>query len=170
MNARWQEMKKRYWDARSAQEQKLLKVLAVFSAPLLVYLLLWQPAHSNVEKLKSALPALNMQAEKLRSQAAEVEMLRHRPKHATLDAAALKTSIEDSASRHQLREAIASLDLQQPNAVRISLAAVSFEAWLRWLNELQQEQHVRAESLSIAMLPQPGMVKINATLINGGNP
>lgn len=169
MNARWQEVKKRYWDTRSAQEQKLLKMLAGLSAPLLVYLLLWQPAHSNVAKLLATLPALNMQAEKLRNQAAEVEMLRHRPKHATLDAAALKTSIEDSATRHHLREAITSLDLQQPNAVRISLAAVSFDAWLRWLNELQQEQHVRADSLSIAMLPQPGMVKINATLINGGN-
>lgn len=169
MNARLLELKKHYWDVRSAQEQKWLKLLAWISAPLLVYLLLWQPAHSNVSKLKAGIPVLSMQAEKLRSQAAEVEMLRHRPKHATLDAAALKSSIEESASRHQLREAISALDLQQPNAVRISLASVSFDAWLRWLNELQQEQHVRADSVSIAMLPLPGMVKINATLINGGN-
>jgi type II secretory pathway component PulM len=46
---------------------------------------------------------------------------------------------------------------------------VSFEQWLRWLRALQQEQHIRADSLSVAMLPQPGMVKISATLINGGN-
>jgi general secretion pathway protein M len=109
-----------------------------------------------------------MEAERLRNQAGEVEMLRHRPKPALLDAVALKSTIEDSALRYNLREAISTIDLQQPNAVRIAFASVSFEQWLRWLRALQQEQHIRADSVSVASLPQVGMVKISATLINGG--
>ena len=96
-------------------------------------------------------------------------MLRHRPKPALLDAVALKSAIEDSALRHNLREAISTLDLQQPNAVRISFVSVSFEQWLRWLRALQQEQHIRADSVSVATLSQAGMVKVSATLVNGGS-
>jgi general secretion pathway protein M len=168
MKANWLTYKKRYWDSRPAREQKVLKLAAWISAPVLVYFVLWLPAHNAVQKLRVSVPVMHMEAERLRNQAGEVEMLRHRPKPALLDAVALKSTIEDSALRHNLREAISTLDLQQPNAVRIAFASVSFEQWLRWLRALQQEQHIRADSVSVASLPQVGMVKISATLINGG--
>ena len=168
MKANWLMFKKRFWDLRSVQEQRFLKWLGWGLLPLLVYFVLWQPAHSGVAKLQAKVPLMNMQAEKLRNQSEEVEMLRHRPKPAMLDAVAMKSTVEESASRHHVRDAISTMDLQQPNAVRISLIAVSFEQWLRWMNALQQEQHIRADSVSVSMLPQSGMVKINATLINGG--
>lgn len=169
MKASWLTFKKRYWDARSLQERKVLKLSGWALAPVLVYFVLWQPAHNAVQKLHLSVPVMYMEAERLRTQAGEVEMLRHRPKPAMLDALALKAAIEDSALRHNLREAISTLDLQQPNAVRLSFAVVSFEQWLQWLQALQQEQHIRADSVSVAMLPQSGMVKISATLINGGS-
>lgn len=168
MKERWLKYKKNYWDSRPAQERMLLKMAAWILAPVLVYFMLWQPAHNAVLKLHVSVPKMYIEAERLRNQATEVEMLRHRPKPAVLNAVALKSTIEESASRYSVRDAISTLDLQQPNAVRISLASVSFELWLRWLRALQQEQHIRADSMSVAMLPQPGMVKISATLINGG--
>ena len=81
----------------------------------------------------------------------------------------MKNTVEESATRNGIRTAISTLDLQQPNAVRISFASVSFDQWIRWLRALQQEQHIRADSVSVSMLPLPGMVKVSATLINGGN-
>jgi type II secretory pathway component PulM len=135
----------------------------------LAYVALWQPAHNAVKKMQLSVPVMYVEAERVRAQAGEIEMLRHGPKPALLDAVALKSAIEESALRHNLREAISTLDLQQPNAVRISLLTVSFEQWLSWLSTLQQEQHIRADSVSVAMLPQAGMVKISATLINGGS-
>ena len=164
----WLGFKKQFWDVRTAQERNLLKWLAWLLAPLLLYFVLWQPAHTAVQKLRVSVPQLAMQAERLRNQANEMELLRHRPKPALLDAQAMKAAVEDSAARNSLREAIATLEVQEPNALRIALASVSFEQWLRWLRVLQQEQHIRADSLSVAMLPQPGMVKISATLVNGG--
>jgi len=168
VKANWQTFKKRNWDSRPERERKALKLVAWLSAPVLLYFVLWQPAHNAVQKLHVSVPLMYMEAERLRIRAGEVEMLRHRPRPALLDAVALKSTIEDSALRYDLREAISTLDLQQPNAVRISFASVSFEQWLRWLRALQQEQHIRADSVSVAMLPQAGMVKISATLINGG--
>jgi type II secretory pathway component PulM len=111
---------------------------------------------------------MRIQAAHLKAQAAEAETVRHLHHPAELDAAALKTAVDESAVRHQMRSAITSLDLQPPNAVRVTLTSVSFEQWIKWLRSLQQEQHIRVESSGIAPLPQTGMVKINATLINGG--
>ena len=168
MKSAWKDFKKKNWDVRSQQERTLLKVAGWFLVPLLGYFVLWQPAHTAVQKLNFSMPLMNMQADRLQKQADEVELLRHRPKPALLDAVAMKSTIEESARRYGLKEALSSIDLQEPNAVRISFVAVSFESWLRWMGALQQEQHIRADSVSVAMLPQTGMVKINATLINGG--
>lgn len=168
MKARWQDIKKRHWDGRAARERRAIAVGALALVPLLAYALLWQPAHSATAKLHTSVPEMRVQAAHLRTQAAEAETLRHHPRPAVLDANALRTAVEESAVRHQMRDALTSLDAQPPNAVRITLAAVSFEQWLNWLRSLQQEQHIRAESVGVVALPQSGMVKINATLTNGG--
>ena len=168
MNARWLALKKRHWDSRAARERQVLALAAWVLMPLLAYVVLWQPAHQAVAKLRPNIATLRLQAAHLQMQAAEVEMLRHRPKPALFDAAALQSAIEASAVRHQLRERLSTVDAQAPNAVRITLALVSFEQWLRWLRALQQEQHIRAESIGIAALPEAGMVKVSATLTNGG--
>lgn len=168
MKTRWLAFKKRHWDSRAARERRALALGALVLSPLLAYFMIWQPAHVAGAKLRDSVPVMRAQAVHLRAQAAEAETLRHRPHPAVLDASALKVAVEESAARHQMREALASLDAQQPNAVRITLAAVSFEQWLNWLRSLQQEQHIRAESVSIAPLPQTGIAKISATLTNGG--
>ena len=79
MKTNWLMLKKRYWEPRSAQERQLFKLLALGLLPVLVYVILWQPAHDAIQKLKLANPVLQMDVERLRDQANEVEMLRHRP-------------------------------------------------------------------------------------------
>ena len=168
MKARWLVMKKQYWDSRAERERLSLTLAALILTPLLVFFLLWQPAHNAVEKLRPGVATLRLQAAKVQAQASVVEQLRHHPEPAVFDAAALQSAIEASAQHHQLRESITTLDVSPPNAVRITLASISFEQWLRWLRALQQEQHIRADSVGIVALPQAGMVKISATLSNGG--
>lgn len=167
MKQKWLAAKKQYWDARSPQEKNALKWLVWALTPVLIYLLLWQPAHLAVQKLQVSVPVLYRAEVRLRADANEIEMLRQRAKPSSMDAAALKSAIEDSATRNSLREAISTLDLQPPNAVRITLTTVSFDHWLLWLRVLQREQSIRADSVSVAKLSQAGMVKVSATLING---
>jgi type II secretory pathway component PulM len=168
MKARWQAFKKRYWDGRAAQERRIIGMGALILSPIIAYFLLWQPAHLANTKLLVSVSAMRSQAAHLRLQAVEAETVRHLPQPAILDANALKSAIEESAVRHQLRSAISSLDAQPPNTVRMTLDSVSFDQWVNWLRSLQQEQHIRVASGGIAPLPQKGFVKINATLINGG--
>jgi general secretion pathway protein M len=167
MKARWAALKQRHWNGRPASERRLLAFLALILIPVFSYLLLWQPAHHAVAQLQASVPAMRAQAAHMRGQAAEVEALRHRPRPALFDAAALKTAVEESAVRHQLRDALSALDAQEPNTVRITLASISFAQWLGWIRELEQEQHIRVDAADIAALPQTGMVKISATLTNG---
>lgn len=161
---------KRHWHGRTAPERQILTVIAALLAPLFAYAIAWQPAHTAVAKLNISVPVMRAQALQLQAQAAAVATLRQHLKPAVLDAHSLKATIESTALRYQIREAISTLEAQDPNAVRITLTAVTFEQWLRFLHALQKEQHVRADSTSIAALPQAGMVKISATLVNGGSP
>jgi type II secretory pathway component PulM len=170
MKARWSEFKQRHWNGRPAAERRILAFFTLILAPVFAYLLLWQPAHRAVAQLQSGISAMRAQAVRMHDQAAEVEALRHQPRPALLDAAALKTAVEESATRYQLHDAVSTLDTQEPNAVRITLASVSFAQWLGWLRDLERGQHIRADSVAIAALPQAGMVKISATLTNGETP
>ena len=169
MKTRWQELSSKHWNNRPVQERRIIAIASTLLFPIVFYFLLWQPAHHAVAMLHNTLPVLQAQALKLREQSAEVDALRHRPELAALDATALKSSIAESAARHQLRASITSLETQEPNGARITCDAVSFALWINWLRELEQEQHIRAEAISISALPQSGMVKVSATLNNGNN-
>lgn len=167
MKTRWIEFRKRYWDGRPARERQVLAFSALLLSPVIIYWLLWQPAYTASAKLRASVPVLRAQAGQMRAQVAEAEALRHRPRPAVLDGGALKQAIEASATRHQLREALSSLDAAGPHSARMTLVSVPFEQWLGWLRDLQRESHIRAESVSVTALPQPGLVAVNATLTNG---
>jgi general secretion pathway protein M len=156
-----------YWSSRSVQERRAVLVAAVIVLPALFYLLLWHPAHVAVEKLQRSVPTLRAQAAHMREQVTEVEALRHRPQPAQLESGNLKAAIEESAQRQLMKDALNSLTVQDNSTVRITMDSVSFAQWLKWLHELQHEQHIRAESVSIAALAQPGLVAVSATLTNG---
>lgn len=170
MKTRWQALRNKYWNSRSTQERSWILWGAAILLPVIYYFLLWQPAHQAATKLQKSLPSLRAQSIRLNQQATEVEALRHRPQLPPLSLAALKTSIEESAARHQLSTAITTLELQEPNGIHLSCETIPFASWLAWLRNLQQEQGILADSVSISALPQAGMVKVSATLLYGNNP
>ena len=169
MKTRWQELRGKHWNNRPAQERRVISIAVIGLLPIVYFYLLWQPAHRAVNKLHTSLPALQAQLLKMKDQAAEADSLHHRPQISALDSASLKSSLADSASRHQLSGMITTLEAQAPNGVHISCDAIPFSAWISWLHELEQEQHIRAEAISISPLAQAGLVKISATLSNGSS-
>ena len=167
MKARLKTLRLQHWDTRQQHERRGITIGALFVLPLLAYFLLWQPAHDAVGKLREKLPQLRMQTEQMRHAALQAEEIRHRPQLAVMDALAVKTAIEESATRLQLRDALTTIAAQEPNGARITLTSVSFEKWLIWLRELQQSQHIRIDSVAVTPLSEPGMVAVRATLTNG---
>ncbi len=170
MKATWEQFRKTAWDSRPPQDRRALTFAAAVLAPILAYLVLWQPAHSGVDRLQAQLPAMRTQAALMKREAREVDVLRQQAKPAMLNPSAMKTAIENSAEAFQLRGAIQSLEGMEPNGVRISFSSVPYAQWLDWVRRLQQEQHIRVDTLSVVALQTEGMVKIDATLVNSVNP
>jgi general secretion pathway protein M len=169
MRQRWLAFRKTAWDERAPRERRILGAAMILLLPPLVYLALWQPAHRALARLHATLPVMRAQAVEMKRQAQEVELLRQRSRPAVLDAISLKAVVQASAARYQLSDAMQRLDALEPNGVHVAFASVPFAQWLHWVRNLQQEQHIRVESLDIAALPTAGMVKISANLVNGAS-
>lgn len=164
MKSRWQTWQAKYWQTRPRQERQIMLFAAAILLPPLFYFALWQPSHHAVTQLNQRMPKLNLQAVKLAEQAVEIEKLRHRAPLANLSVAEWSANIEASATRQQLRAALKSV-VPEGHLVRISSDAIEFAKLQSWLRELQQEQHIRVESIEIKALAQTGMVQLNATLV-----
>jgi len=168
MKARLQTLRQQHWDKRPLHERRAILFGAAIVLPLFAYFLLWQPSHEAVSQLHKKLPQLRIQTDQMHQASGQIEALRHRPQLAVIDALAVKSAIENSAARHGA--ALTSIAAQEPNGVRITLAAISFEKLLTWLRELQTSQHIRVDSISVTKLSDPGMVAVRATLTNGVAP
>jgi hypothetical protein len=48
----------------------------------------------------------------------------------------------------------------------VAVVSASFDDWLRWVAVAQRESGARLERGSIAALPEPGMVRAEATFVS----
>ena len=157
-------LKTEHWDTLSATEQKTVTRGAWVLLPLLMYGLLWQPAHEALPKLQVVLPQLRAQADQMQSLAGQAQSLRQQAQLAVLDSDALKTAVERSAQAANLPLLVTP---GEQNSVRISAESIAFAQWLRWQHALESTQHIRVSSAMLVASPEPGMVKVQATLTNG---
>jgi type II secretory pathway component PulM len=166
MNKRISQLKARHWDTLSATEQKTVMRGAWVLLPLLMYALLWQPAHEALPKLQATLPQLRSQADQMKAFAGQAQSLRQQPQLAVLDSDTLKTAVEKSAKDANLPLLVTP---GEQNNVRISADNVSFAHWLQWQRALETTQHIRVSSAMLVASPETGMVKVQATLTNGAD-
>ena len=160
------QLKASHWDTLSATEQKTVLRGAWVLLPLLMYGLLWQPAHEALPKLQAALPQLRAQADQMQSLAGQAQSLRQQAQLAVLDGDALKTAVDRSAKETNLLLLVVP---GERNSVRISAESIAFAQWLQWQHTLETTQHIRVSSAMLVASPEPGMVKVQATLTNGAD-
>jgi general secretion pathway protein M len=166
MKKRIAQLKALYWDTLSATEQKTILRSAWILLPLLMYGLLWQPAHEALPKLQAALPQLRAQADQMQALAGQAQSLRQQAQLAVLDSDALKVAVEKSATSANLPLLVVP---GEQNSVRISADSIAFAQWLQWQHTLESTQHIRVASAMLVASPEPGMVKVQATLTNGAD-
>jgi general secretion pathway protein M len=159
-------LKADHWDTLSATEQKTVKRGAWVLVPLLMYGLLWQPAHEALPKLQTVLPQLRAQAMQMQSLAGQAQSLRQQAQLAVLDSDALKAAVEKSAQAANLPLLVVP---GEQNSVRVSAESIVFAQWLQWQHTLESTQHIRVSSAMLVATPEPGMVRIQATLTNGAD-
>ncbi len=165
-NPQWLKVKAR-WDGLSASEQRTLTWGACVLLPILSYFLLWQPAHSALDKLHKGLPLLRSQLAQMKVRSDEVQVLRQRAQPAVPDGAAMKKIVEDAASREGWAAPAFLLELTEQNDVRVMAESVPFSRWLHFLRELETTHHIRVATISVTPSSAQGVVKASGTLTSG---
>lgn len=156
-----------FWQARNEREKNLLIFCAAFLLAVFLYAYVWLPGEKIRARLRETLPQLRAEAARMTEQAVEIKRLRK-----TLPAPGqpqdIKQAIDASAQRHQLHDRVSTLNTDATGKAVLTLNAVAFDAWIRWLDALQNENHLRLVSCRIQVLGEPGMVKVDATLTGTG--
>ncbi len=157
-----------FWQARNEREKKILVFCGLFLLAVFLYAYVWQPGEQARTRLRELLPQLRLNDARMHEQAREIRLLR-KSVPAPGQPADLKKNIDASATRHKLRDRINVLTVDAAGRAHISIDAIAFDDWIRWLDALQREDRLRLESSHIVMLSDPGMVKVEATVAVTGN-
>jgi general secretion pathway protein M len=154
-----------FWAKRSARERVLLAGGAAVVVLVALYLFLWQPGLAASRRLSAALPKLRAQVELMRAQQAEIAVLRKRAGDA-LKGADLRASLQASIARAPFAKSVQRVEASSAERATVAVVSASFEDWLRWVAAAQREVGARLERCSIAALPEPGMVRAEATFVS----
>jgi type II secretory pathway component PulM len=108
---------------------------------------------------------LRAQVELMRGQQAEIAVLRKTAGDAP-KAGDLRVSLEATLARTPFAKSVQRIESTSGGRATVAVASASFDDWLRWVAAAQRESGARLERCSIAALPEPGMVRVDATFVS----
>lgn len=151
------------WEAFSRKEKNILLVLALAMLGLLLYAFVWLPVQQGRERLTQDIPMQQSKLLLMRSQAADVERLRRQHKQLHATANGLKAAVEVSAKFHGLTPRYPVADKGgDPLKLEVALSQVSFATWIKWVESLQSQNHVRVLSCHITPDGAAGQIQVEA--------
>ncbi|MEI8363372.1 MAG: type II secretion system protein M [Betaproteobacteria bacterium] len=156
------------WNSFSSKEKRILSILAFVILGLIFYAFVWLPVQHGRERLALTIPEKQAKLLLMRSQAADIALLRTQYKSLGVSAGALKAAIEVSAKFHGLvpsyGDAVARSHSvkNSDDQLVLTLTKVSFDTWVKWVESLQSQSHVRVKSCRITPEGIAGQVKVEA--------
>lgn len=153
-----------FWKQASPRERWLIGGGSGLLLVVVLIFYVWQPIARDRQKLRANLPQLRANAEQMRLNAAEVAKLKTLAPSASSPKGGIRGAVETSAATFKLRDSMSQVSVEGDGRITLSMAAVSFDNWVRWLGYLQEQYRIRLESCRVEALPQPGMVRIKAVL------
>ncbi len=151
------------WRDFSIKERSLLTILFLVVICSLIYAFIWLPVQHDRERLNRAIPEKKAKLLLMRSQAADIERLRGQFSTLRSQTGGLKAAIEVSAKVSGLTLNYAPTDQNTgDNRLKVALMQVSFDTWLKWVESLQSQHHVRVQSCQITPSASRGLVNIDA--------
>jgi type II secretory pathway component PulM len=160
---------KQFWDLRSAKERILLCAAGAVALAALFYVFLLEPALSARKQLSATLPRLRAQVEDMRQQQKEIAALRKKVAAASQHGD-LKVLLQASIARSSFVNAVERIESLSGDKALLLAAPVMFDDWIGWTESLQREFGIRLEVCKITATDQPGLVRIEATFAQGGQP
>ncbi|MCC7039495.1 MAG: type II secretion system protein M [Burkholderiales bacterium] len=148
------------WAQASRRERWLVTLAAIVVAGALGFVWLWQPMLADKARLARDLPRERAMLAAARAQAADLAALGRLP---APPRTALVPAIERALAEHGIRAAAGGLD-ETGGRVRLELAAVRFDALLRFLAALTRAGDVRVVEATLTQRVAPGEVRAELVL------
>lgn len=154
-----------YWNGLPSRERWLLGsgFVSLFTVILVFYI--WQPINRERLKLRTNLPQLKVNTQQMQLNALEVARIKALPLLAPLPVGKMKETLEQSAVKFNLKNALTFVNVESAGRISIEMEKVSFDSWIRWLGNLQEQNRMLLESCQVEALTQPGIVKVKAKLV-----
>ncbi|MAY25611.1 MAG: type II secretion system protein M [Polycyclovorans sp.] len=153
-----------HW-AQLAPRERIMVIVAGTALTLtLLFLLVWEPLVQTRQQRAAALDGARAVAVRLEEIAAELGPAAQQSRP-TVPAGALLATV-DRAARAGLGDTPPSrIQPEQDREVRVWIDEIAFENLLRWVDELEQKQGVRAQTIDLERGEQPGRVNARLTLV-----
>lgn len=148
-----------YWEARSAQERKLLTIGAVVAVLALFYALFVGPPLDGREQLRKQLPALNQEAAEMRALAQKASELASQPapQLPAMTRASLTTAL---AARGLVAQ---SLSVTGEYA-KLQFTGIQFASLVNLLDAIRKDSRIEVQDASITAKDAPGVADASITL------
>lgn len=157
---------KEWWSNLGTRERLIVGGAAVLLVPLLLWALVWQPLASSVRRLETEVVAQREGLQWMRNAAAELKQLHGSGAQASagLGGRSLLAVVDQSARAAGLGNGLKRIEPDSATAVRARLEGVSFDAVVKWLDELSRQFGVLATLVSIERAQGIGQVNVRLTL------
>jgi type II secretory pathway component PulM len=150
------------WARASARERWLIALAGVVIVVGLGWTLVWQPVHADLARLERDLPRQRAVLAAARAQAAELVALERAP--APVRPHEPLAAVERVVAERGLRAAASALDFSE-GRVRLTFAAIGFDALPGLLDALARSAGVRLAEATITQRVEPGMVRAELAFV-----
>lgn len=161
-----------WFESLDTRQRMILVVGSLLLVPFLLWLLLWRPLVGSVDQLENEVQAQRDTLLWMQKAAIEIRALRGSGaggKAAGLGGRSLLAVVDQSARSAGLGNGMKRIEPESADAVRVRLEGVSFDAVLRWLDEMARQFGVTASMASIEREAAPGQVNMRLTLQAAGS-
>lgn len=164
---------KEWLASREPRERAALIAGGIVLILVLVYALVWQPLHRELERNRALVQEQRQTLAWMEQAAEEVAALRARGASSATEAPAAGQSlagyVEQSARSANLGQHIARMEPGGRDGVQLTLKDAPFDSLITWLASLQGPGQPRATILSATRTEQPGLVNATLTLERAGS-
>jgi general secretion pathway protein M len=149
------------------QRERWMIIGVAIGLVMLLYLTLWLPWQSEINKLRTTVPQEKIQLAQMRVQAMEISQLRASGR-VPASGGNLLANLEQSATANGIRGRITRMEPDGANGARLSLDGVHFNALITWLASLQSQGGVRIEKATFEAQATAGTVNARLVLRGAG--
>jgi type II secretory pathway component PulM len=150
------------WHRASVREQRMIVIAAIVVAAALGYVGVWQPITADIARTARDLPRSKSILAAARAQADNLVALERSP--APVKGADVLPAVERVVAERGVRPAVGVLDVSE-GRVRLTFAAVRFDALPGLLDALARTAGVRVADATITQRVEPGMVRAELVLV-----